>query len=97
MSNCLFLKILINYENVITSKKYCPEDGPEQGYGSFHQQYWLNGQLIAVGVIDILPTCISSVYFFYDPAYSFLSLGTFRLVKKCYKFISNAKFIFIYT
>ncbi|OQR74585.1 arginyl-tRNA--protein transferase 1-like [Tropilaelaps mercedesae] len=45
--------------------------------GSFHHQYWLDGRLIAVGVLDILPSCISSVYFYYDPEFSFLSLGTF--------------------
>lgn len=47
------------------------------GYGSFHQQYWLDDKLIAVGVIDILPGSVSSVYFFYDPDYNFLSLGTY--------------------
>ena len=44
-------------------------------YGSFHQHYRLDGKLIAVGVIDLLPRCLSSVYLFYDPDYSFLSLG----------------------
>uniref|UniRef100_A0A8D9ELM3 Arginyl-tRNA--protein transferase 1 n=1 Tax=Cacopsylla melanoneura TaxID=428564 RepID=A0A8D9ELM3_9HEMI len=33
-----------------------------QGYGSFHQQDWLDGRLIAVGVIDILPLSVSSVW-----------------------------------
>lgn len=61
-------------------KQWTPENGPSCGYGAFHEQYWLDNELIAVGVIDILPFCVSSVYFFYDPAYSFLSLGTFRLV-----------------
>ena len=28
---------------------------PSCGYGSFHQQYWLDGKLIAVGVVDVLP------------------------------------------
>ena len=28
---------------------------PSCGYGSFHQQYWLDGELVAVGVVDILP------------------------------------------
>ncbi|KZC06967.1 Arginyl-tRNA--protein transferase 1 [Dufourea novaeangliae] len=56
---------------------WIPENGPPNGYGAFHQQYWLDDELIAVGVIDILPFCVSSVYFYYDPAYSFLSLGTF--------------------
>lgn len=37
----------------------------------------LDNKLIAVGVVDVLPGCVSSVYFFYDPDYSFLSLGTF--------------------
>ncbi|KOC66094.1 Arginyl-tRNA--protein transferase 1 [Habropoda laboriosa] len=48
------------------------------------QQYWLDNELIAVGVIDILPSCISSVYFFYDPAYSYLSLGTFSSLREVY-------------
>ncbi|XP_073977550.1 arginyltransferase 1 isoform X3 [Rhodnius prolixus] len=61
---------------------YKDENGPPSGYGSFHQQYWLNGKLIAVGVIDILPKCVSSVYFFYDPDYSFLSLGTYGSLRE---------------
>jgi hypothetical protein len=28
---------------------------PRCGYGSFHQQYWLDGKLVAVGVVDVLP------------------------------------------
>lgn len=58
-----------------------PADGPPSGYGSFHQQYWLDDKLIAVAVIDILPSCVSSVYFFYDPDYSFLSLGTYSSLR----------------
>ncbi|XP_007478954.1 arginyl-tRNA--protein transferase 1 isoform X10 [Monodelphis domestica] len=54
-----------------------PPNGPDCGYGSFHQQYWLDGKIIAVGVIDILPYCVSSVYLYYDPDYSFLSLGVY--------------------
>jgi len=55
---------------------------PNTGYGSFHQQYILDGKLIGVGVIDILPSCLSSVYFFYDPEYSFLSLGIYSALKE---------------
>uniref|UniRef100_A0A1A9W0X3 Arginyl-tRNA--protein transferase 1 n=1 Tax=Glossina brevipalpis TaxID=37001 RepID=A0A1A9W0X3_9MUSC len=63
--------------------KHCkPEDGPPLGFGSFHQQYWLDDQLIAVAVLDILPHCVSSVYFFYDPDYSFLSLGTYSSLRE---------------
>ncbi|XP_072382869.1 arginyl-tRNA--protein transferase 1 isoform X3 [Diabrotica undecimpunctata] len=56
------------------------EEGP--GYGSFHQQYWLNEKLIAVGVIDILPKGVSSVYFFYDPDYASLTLGTYGSLRE---------------
>ncbi|KNC32187.1 Arginyl-tRNA--protein transferase 1 [Lucilia cuprina] len=59
-----------------------PADGPPSGYGSFHQQYWLDDKLIAVAVIDILPYCVSSVYFFYDPDYNFLSLGTYSSLRE---------------
>nr|CDS28700.1 arginyl tRNA protein transferase 1 [Hymenolepis microstoma] len=52
-------------------------------FGSYHQQYWLDGKkLIAVGVIDIVPGCLSSVYFFYDPEYSFLHLGTYSALRE---------------
>lgn len=59
-----------------------PDVGPPMGYGSFHQQYWLDGRLLAVGVIDILPRCLSSVYFYYDPDYHFLSLGTYASLRE---------------
>jgi arginyl-tRNA---protein transferase len=58
------------------------ETTPPQGYGSFHYQYFLDGVLIAVGVIDVLPECVSSVYFYYDPDYSFLSLGTYASLRE---------------
>jgi len=52
-----------------------------EGYGSFHQHYVLDGKIIAVGVIDILPRCVSSVYFYYDPDYAFLALGTYSALR----------------
>ncbi|KAM5141213.1 arginyl-tRNA--protein transferase 1 isoform 2-T2 [Mantella aurantiaca] len=57
-------------------------DGLACGYGSFHQQYLLDGKIIAVGVIDILPYCVSSVYLYYDPDYSFLSLGVYSALRE---------------
>jgi len=44
-------------------------------FGSYHQMYRLDGELIAVGVIDILPGCVSSVYFMYDAKWGKYSLG----------------------
>jgi len=57
-------------------------EGPACGYGSFHMQYRLDGKLIAVGVVDILPLCLSSVYFFYDPDYHSLSLGVYSALQE---------------
>ncbi|KAI0000071.1 arginine-tRNA-protein transferase [Russula vinacea] len=44
-------------------------------YGSYHQLYRLDGRLIAMGVIDILPSCVSSVYFMWEKEYEKFSLG----------------------
>lgn len=52
------------------------------GFGSFHQQYLIDGQLIAVGVIDILPNCLSSKYLFWDPDLATLSLGKFSALEE---------------
>ncbi|KJE93653.1 hypothetical protein CAOG_08778 [Capsaspora owczarzaki ATCC 30864] len=57
---------------------------PSVGYGSFHQQYRIDGVLVAVGVIDLLPHCLSSVYFFYDPVYAKLGLGVFSALYEQY-------------
>ena len=54
-------------------------NSPLQGesvQGSYHYQYCCDDKIIAVGVLDILPVCVSSVYLYYDPDYQFLSLGT---------------------
>lgn len=43
--------------------------------GLVHQLYYFKGKLIAFGVLDILPGCLSSVYFVWDPDYHNFSLG----------------------
>ena len=45
------------------------------GFGTFHQQYRIDGKLVAVGIVDVLPGCLSSKYLFWDPDYAFLELG----------------------
>ncbi|CAE6426484.1 unnamed protein product [Rhizoctonia solani] len=51
-------------------------------YGSYHQMYRVDGQLIAIGVIDILPGCVSSVYFMYAPEWNAWSLGKVSAVRE---------------
>jgi arginine-tRNA-protein transferase len=55
---------------------------PSCGYGSFQQLYWLGQRLVAVGVIDVLPRCVSSVYCYWHPLLAHLSLGTFVALKE---------------
>ena len=52
-----------------------PTGGTGPALGSYHQQYYLDGKLVMVGVVDLLPRYVSSVYVFYDPAIMFLSPG----------------------
>ncbi|XP_031109118.1 arginyl-tRNA--protein transferase 2-like [Ipomoea triloba] len=55
---------------------------PPCGFGSFHQQYLIDGKLVAVGVVDILPKCLSSKYLFWDPDLAFLSLGKYSALQE---------------
>ena len=43
--------------------------------GSLHQCYYYKEQLIAIGVLDVLPSGLSSVYFMYDPDFKSMALG----------------------
>ncbi|KAK1306033.1 Arginyl-tRNA--protein transferase 1 [Acorus calamus] len=52
------------------------------GFGSFHQQYVIDGKLVAVGVVDILPKCLSSKYLFWDPDLAALSLGKYSVLQE---------------
>ncbi len=55
-------------------------------YG-FEVLFFDEDKLIAVDLIDILPNGISSIYFYYDPDYSHLSLGKYSMLRQ----ISYAK------
>ncbi|KAI0832538.1 arginine-tRNA-protein transferase [Trametes gibbosa] len=51
-------------------------------YGAYHQLYRLDGKLVAMGVIDILPSCISSVYFMYEKEWERFSLGKLSALRE---------------
>ncbi|CAM9317160.1 unnamed protein product [Laminaria digitata] len=59
-------------------------------YGSYHQLYRIDGRLVAVGVVDVLPKCLSSVYCFYDPDYRALALGKLTALKET-EFVREAR------
>ncbi|OTB13491.1 hypothetical protein K445DRAFT_320037 [Daldinia sp. EC12] len=55
--------------------KYIAPDGRERQVGSFHQCYRLDGKLVAIGVLDLLPDCVSGVYFLYHESIHRFSPG----------------------
>ncbi|KIJ37414.1 hypothetical protein M422DRAFT_33749 [Sphaerobolus stellatus SS14] len=59
-----------------------PPDCFPKRYGSYHQCYRLDGELIAVAVLDILPGCVSSVYFMYDKKWEKHSLGKLSALRE---------------
>ena len=74
------------------------EDGPEGcKLGAYHQQYRLNGLLIAVGVVDILPEGLSSVYLYYDPSFAdeLVPLGKYSILREI-QWTQDAKLPFYY-
>ena len=46
-------------------------------FGTYHQQYLLDGKIFAVGVIDILPRGVLCEYLYYDPEYRFIAPGVY--------------------
>ncbi|XP_018497509.1 arginyl-tRNA--protein transferase 1 [Galendromus occidentalis] len=88
-----------NWKRFLVDSPLLPEEDPL--LGSFHHQYWLDDRLIAVGVLDLLPYCVSSVYFYYDPEFQFLSLGTFaslceiKLTRELQKTLPTMKYYYM--
>ncbi|MCH9812973.1 MAG: arginyltransferase [Epsilonproteobacteria bacterium] len=64
----------------ITTREYI--ENFVEGAGEFGKEvlYIRDEKLIGVDLIDVLEDGISSIYFFYDPDYARLSLGTYSLL-----------------
>jgi arginine-tRNA-protein transferase len=52
--------------------------------GSYHQHYRVGDVLVAVGVVDVLPQGLSSVYLFYDPAFArdAIPMGKYAILRE---------------
>ncbi|CAI7595092.1 unnamed protein product [Penicillium palitans] len=61
----------------------------EKKLGSWHQCYRLDGELIAVAVLDLTPNGVSSVYVFYDPAYEQWEIGKLSAMREIAFSIEN--------
>ena len=44
--------------------------------------YWRGGDLLGVGIVDVTPQAVSSVYFFFEPEEARRSLGVFSLLRE---------------
>lgn len=92
------LSLFEKYHSFMKDKRDWPhvEKTPKHYYASFvhgHGEfgyevlYYFKEKLIGVDLIDILENGISSIYFYYDPDFSKLSLGTYSMLNQ----ISMAK------
>ena len=54
------------------------------GFGTFFHEYRLDGELVAISVLDILPSRVASIYFFYDPDFRYLELGKLSALVEIY-------------
>lgn len=57
-------------------------NGKTQQLGSFHQCYRLDGRLIAMGVLDLLPHCVSGVYMLYHSDYEKWQFGKLSALRE---------------
>lgn len=57
-------------------------NGIEQKLGSYHQCYRLDGRLIAMSILDLLPHCVSGVYFIYHADFEKWSFGKLSALRE---------------
>jgi arginine-tRNA-protein transferase len=64
------------------SRETVKKDGKELRLGSYHQCYRLDGRLIAIGVLDLLPHAVSGVYFVYHQDFEKWSFGKLSALRE---------------
>ena len=72
---------LINLPKDLYMKTKHPEFYPKY-YGMYNLIHRIDGKIIAVTVIDILPNYFESLYCYYDPDFSFLDLGIVTAIRE---------------
>ncbi len=50
--------------------------------GTYHMQYYLDGELTMLSILDILPTYLVSIYFIYDPDIRFMVPGIYSCLRE---------------
>lgn len=57
-------------------------EGKEQRLGSYHQCYYIDNELVAMSVLDLLPDCVSAVYFLYHDSVHHYNLGKLSAMRE---------------
>ena len=74
---------LKHYKDFLVTSAVMPhEEKNDIKYGCYHLQYFIDGKLFMVGVLDVLPNYVSSVYTYYDPNFMFLSPGVYSALSE---------------
>lgn len=55
---------------------------PDRPMGTYHMRYYLDGELVMISLVDILPHYLVSVYFMYDPDLRFLQPGVYTCLRE---------------
>ena len=55
---------------------------PDRPLGTYHMRYYLDGELVMISLVDILPSYFVSVYFMYDPDLRFLQPGIYTCLRE---------------
>jgi arginine-tRNA-protein transferase len=70
------------FQRFLCSSPLHRHDTDSKKIGSFHQMYRLDGRLIAMGVLDLLPQAISGVYFIYHSDFEKWSFGKLSALRE---------------
>ncbi len=78
------MKSEFSYCEHVVNSPFCNQSIDGFQCGTFHQLYRLDGKLVAVGVIDIVPNGVVSIYMWYDMAKEItkLSFGVYSALKE---------------
>ncbi|OCF32593.1 hypothetical protein I316_05773 [Kwoniella heveanensis BCC8398] len=69
------VKIPIEYKDEESIKRAVKRRHLPSDYGQYHLLYRVDSKLIGISVVDVLPACVSSVYFIWHPDWAWASLG----------------------
>jgi arginine-tRNA-protein transferase len=70
------------FQRFLCSSPLHRHDVGDKKIGSFHQMYRLDGRLIAMGVLDLLPQAVSGVYFIYHSDFEKWSFGKLSALRE---------------